>query len=83
MKINSVKEVSNMPRGDATGPDGQGPKTGRGLGKCGKGTRNNPSQGSQGGMGSGRGGGRGQGQSRGGGRGQGQGGGKGQGRGNR
>jgi len=23
-----------MPRGDQTGPDGQGPKTGRGLGNC-------------------------------------------------
>jgi len=23
-----------MPRGDGTGPQGQGPKTGRGLGKC-------------------------------------------------
>ena len=71
-----------MPRGDRTGPDGQGPKTGRGQGKCGKGTRN-PSQGNQGGMKSGRGGGRGQGQGRGGGGGQGRGGGTGQGRGNR
>jgi len=24
-----------MPKGDGTGPDGQGPKTGRGLGDCG------------------------------------------------
>jgi len=23
-----------MPKGDGTGPDGQGPKTGRGLGDC-------------------------------------------------
>jgi len=23
-----------MPRGDKTGPDGEGPKTGRGLGDC-------------------------------------------------
>lgn len=23
-----------MPRGDSTGPEGKGPKTGRGLGKC-------------------------------------------------
>ena len=23
-----------MPRGDGTGPQGQGPKTGKGLGKC-------------------------------------------------
>jgi len=71
-----------MPRGDATGPDGQGPKTGRGQGKCGKGTRN-PSQGGQGGMGSGRGGGRGMGLRRGfrGGAGQGMGAGPGYGRG--
>ncbi len=26
-----------MPRGDRTGPQGQGPKTGRGLGPCGSG----------------------------------------------
>jgi uncharacterized protein len=26
-----------MPNKDGTGPDGEGPKTGRGLGKCGKG----------------------------------------------
>ncbi len=24
-----------MPRGDGTGPQGKGPRTGRGLGKCG------------------------------------------------
>jgi len=28
-----------MPRKDGTGPDGKGPKTGRGLGPCGGGTR--------------------------------------------
>lgn len=27
-----------MPRGDGTGPQGQGSKTGRGLGPCGTGT---------------------------------------------
>ncbi|MCD6487055.1 MAG: DUF5320 domain-containing protein [Syntrophobacterales bacterium] len=27
-----------MPRGDGTGPQGQGSKTGRGLGPCGSGT---------------------------------------------
>ena len=26
-----------MPRRDGTGPDGNGPKSGRGMGKCGKG----------------------------------------------
>ncbi|MCP4350275.1 MAG: hypothetical protein GY795_32785 [Desulfobacterales bacterium] len=30
------KEDNNMPRGDRTGPDGQGPRTGRGKGRCGK-----------------------------------------------
>ena len=50
-----------MPRGDRTGPEGQGPKTGRGQGKC------NPQGGiltprGRGGMGSGRGTGRGAGQ---------------------
>jgi len=68
-----------MPQGDRTGPQGQGPKTGKGQGKCGKGTRNP----SQGGIGSGRGGGKSQGQGRCGGRGQSRGGGSGQGRGNR
>lgn len=29
------KEVSNMARGDGTGPQGTGPKTGRGQGTCG------------------------------------------------
>jgi hypothetical protein len=32
--LNKKKEVFNMPRGDGTGPEGKGPKTGRGLGKC-------------------------------------------------
>lgn len=27
-----------MPRGDKSGPNGQGPMTGRGLGECGSGT---------------------------------------------
>ncbi len=26
-----------MPRGDGTGPEGRGPRTGRGLGRCGPG----------------------------------------------
>ena len=68
-----------MPRGDATGPDGQGPKTGRGQGKCGKGIQN-PSRSGQGGMGSGRSGGRYHGQSQ---RGYDRGRGAGRGRGNR
>jgi hypothetical protein len=69
-----------MPRGDRTGPQGQGPKTGRGRGRC------NPIDGStrpqrQDGIGSGRNQGRGSG--RGAGRRQGNGGGAGQGRGKR
>jgi hypothetical protein len=71
-----------MPQGDRTGPQGQGPKTGRGQGKCGpKGGTSAPQD--QGGMGSGQGQGRGagrgkgQGTGRGGGRGGGQGSGKG------
>lgn len=35
---NNVKRVQkvrcDMPRGDGTGPSGQGPRTGRGLGTC-------------------------------------------------
>jgi len=31
-----------MPRGDRTGPQGQGPKTGRSLGPCGPGTEEMP-----------------------------------------
>jgi hypothetical protein len=30
--------VKNMPAFDGTGPQGQGPMTGRGLGRCGKGS---------------------------------------------
>jgi hypothetical protein len=68
-----------MPRGDRTGPQGQGPKTGRGLGKC------NPKGGSpaplgQDGMGTGRGQGRGSGKGAGRGQRKGRGAGKGQGR---
>lgn len=31
-----------MPRRDGTGPDGKGPKTGRGLGPCNNGPKNGP-----------------------------------------
>jgi len=66
-----------MPQQDRTGPQGQGPKTGRGMGKCGpKGGA--PASPGQGGTGSGRGQGRGSG--KGAGRGGGQGKGKGRGR---
>jgi len=60
-----------MPRGNRTGPQGQGPKTGRGLGKCNP-KGGTPEQG-QDGRGSGRrsGQGRGQGIARGSGQGQG------------
>jgi len=34
----SRKRVINMPNRDGTGPEGKGPKTGRGLGPCGDGT---------------------------------------------
>ena len=65
-----------MPQGDRTGPEGQGPKTGRGQGKCGpKGGTPAPQR--QGGMGAGRG----RGAGRGAGRGKGQGAGQGTGRG--
>ncbi len=50
-----------MPGKDGTGPQGQGPKTGRGLGKCNAGGRTKAPQG-PGGRGSGRGAGRGKGQ---------------------
>ena len=60
-----------MPQQDRTGPTGQGPRTGQGLGKCGK-TKNG-----QGPGGAGRSGGK-----KGGGPGQGRGSGKGCGRGN-
>ena len=49
-----IKEVNNMPRGDRTGPQGQGPRTGRGQGS-GRG------QGQGSGRGQGQGSGRGQG----------------------
>jgi hypothetical protein len=65
-----------MPQGDRTGPQGQGPKTGKGQGKCGRnGGTSKPQR--QGGRG------RGQGSGRGAGRGQGKGSGAGQGRGKR
>jgi hypothetical protein len=63
-----------MPQRDQTGPQGQGPKTGKGQGKCGRKGGKPASQG-QGGRG------RGQGSGRGAGRGQGKGNGAGQGRG--
>jgi hypothetical protein len=67
-----------MPQGDRTGPQGRGPKTGRGQGNCNpKGGPSAPQE--QGGMGAGRGQGRGSG--RGAGRGKGRGRGSGQGRG--
>jgi hypothetical protein len=65
-----------MPQGDRTGPQGQGPKTGKGRGKCGPKGGTPASQG-QGGMGTGQG----QGAGRGAGRGKGQGVGRGTGRG--
>ena len=34
-----------MPRGDRTGPQGQGPRTGRGLGPCGTENRENTGSG--------------------------------------
>jgi hypothetical protein len=70
-----------MPQEDRTGPQGRGPKTGRGMGKCGpKGGAPTPQD--QGGIGAGRGQGRGSGKGmgRGSGRGGGQGSGKGRGR---
>jgi len=71
------KEVSSMPRGDGTGPQGQGPRSGNRQGRC------NPNSGGltsndRGNMGSGQGAGRGRGQ--GAGRGQGQGTGRGSGK---
>lgn len=71
------REVSDMPQGDRTGPQGQGPKTGRGMGKCGP-KGGDPAPQGQGGMGTGQGQGRGAG--RGAGRGKGQGAGRGTGR---
>ena len=66
-----------MPRGDGTGPRGQGPKTGKGQGKCAPNNRSSARQ-DKGGMGTGRGQGRGAG--KGAGRGQGKGSGQGRGR---
>jgi predicted Fe-Mo cluster-binding NifX family protein len=63
------REVTYMPRGDGTGPQGQGPRTGKGQGgsKSGKGRRGS---GTNSGRGSGRGQGRGQGRGKGGGQGR-------------
>jgi len=44
-----------MPRGDRTGPDGQGPKTGRGGGNCGGSNKNVGKQRTNQGRGSGQG----------------------------
>jgi len=79
-----------MPQGDRTGPQGQGPKSGRGMGKCGP-KDGTPAPQGQGGMGAGRGQGRGSGRGaargksrgRGSGQGRGRGQGAGQGRGRR
>ena len=38
------KEVSNMPQKDKTGPQGQGPKTGQGRGRCGVNSGNSVSE---------------------------------------
>ena len=46
-----------MPQGDRTGPQGQGPKTGKGRGKCGP-KGGTPAPQGQGGMGTGQGQGR-------------------------
>ncbi len=43
------KEVSTMPRGDGTGPDGQGRKTGRGQGPCGRNSQDPQDKGIRGG----------------------------------
>ena len=69
-----------MPQGDRTGPQGQGPRTGRGQGRCNP-KGGTPAPRSQGGIGTGRD--QGQGVGRGAGRGQGKGRGAGQSRGNR
>ena len=63
-----------MPQGDRTGPQGQGPKTGKGQGKCGPKGGTPASQGQSGrgrGQGSGKGAGRDQGKGRGAGKGRG------------
>lgn len=54
-----------MPLKDGTGPLGQGPKTGRGLGNCGGSNTHDPNAGVGRGMGRGCGRGRGQGMGRG------------------
>jgi len=69
-----------MPQQDRTGPQGQGPKTGRGQGKCNPKT-GTPATPGQGGRGTGQGQGRGSGQGTGQGTGRGKGRGKGRGRG--
>ena len=76
------KEVIFMPRGNGTGPQGQGPRTGRGQGGCQPGQAAKGSGGNTG-QGQGRGLGQGQGQGQGQGRGQGRGKSGGQGRGGR
>jgi len=64
--LNRLKEVSDMPRGDRTGPQGDGAGTGRGRGGC------KPDQGGRGsGQGRGRGDRQGQGQGQSGGQGRG------------
>ena len=42
---NLNKEVSNMPRGDGTGPQGQGPMSGKGAGACRGDMNRNPNEG--------------------------------------
>lgn len=80
---NPTQGGEDMPRGDGTGPDGQGPAGGRGRGPC-RGNDPTPAQPGTGGGGSGAGtgGGLGQGRGRRGGKGQGKGKGAGQGAGN-
>lgn len=89
-RCDAAEEVEGgdiMPGGDRTGPQGTGPKTGKGQGICNsdKGKFQNQGQGKGSGRGQGQGGGSGRGQGQGGGfgRGQGQGKGSGKGRGNR
>jgi len=75
---NGKEGVRTMPRGDGTGPRGQGPQSGKGRGACGTGKG-----GRSGGQGRGQGAGQGRGQGRGQGAGQGMGQGIGQGKGRR
>ena len=72
MKSELMEEVNNMPQGDGTGPQGQGPKTGKGRGRRNPKGGSMPAQGQRG-TGSGRGQSRGSGQGRGKNRGTGQG----------